>query len=256
MNREQRRQWRRNVLRYADLTPAQKLVLLALEGFADYPAGTNARPGIEALAIACGLKERVVRLALERGVDLRLIQQTARANPKAGRAAVYRLLSTGTTMPLENDFNRHETDFNRHESVISTGTLVPPTNTAPSHYTNNSSSAPAPIDLDAAVALDAAITAGQIIKQQIGGRYPKSVRAKLGAQAAQLIIDGTPPDVIAEALQRWDTKPDVGPGILPWLVSDVIKSQNGHTTRSTTDERVAQTQALKAKFRTPPELTP
>jgi hypothetical protein len=133
MNREQRRQWRRYVFGCTDLTMAQRVVLLALaDEFADFPAGTNARPGIAALAEICGCGERVVRYALERGCVLKLIDQTDRANPKAGHAATYRLLprpvSTGTHVPLETDFNRHETDFNRHESVISTGTLVPPTN--------------------------------------------------------------------------------------------------------------------------------
>ena len=44
--------WRRHVigLPKADLSPDQKLVHLALETFADYGDGTNARPGIQALA--------------------------------------------------------------------------------------------------------------------------------------------------------------------------------------------------------------
>jgi hypothetical protein len=133
MTREQRRQWRRYVFGCPDLTVVHRLVLLALaDEFADFPAGTNARPGVAALAEICGCGERAVRYALERGCALRLIDQTDRANPKAGRAATYRLLprpvSTGTTMPLETDFNRHETDFNRHMDDISTGTHVPPTN--------------------------------------------------------------------------------------------------------------------------------
>jgi hypothetical protein len=115
-----------------DLTLAERFVLLALETFADYPDGANAHPGITVLAEMCRLKERVVRYALDRSCVLKLIDQTDRANPKAGHAATYRLLpppvSTGTTVPLETDFNRHETDFNRHETGVSTGTPVPPTN--------------------------------------------------------------------------------------------------------------------------------
>jgi hypothetical protein len=132
MTREQRRQWRRYVFGCPDLTLAERFVLLALETFADFPDGANAHPGITVLAEFCGLKERVVRYALEQACDLKLIDQTDRANPKAGHAATYRLLplpvSTGTTVPLETDFNRHETDFKRHETGVSTGTPVPPTN--------------------------------------------------------------------------------------------------------------------------------
>jgi hypothetical protein len=115
VNREERREWRRHVFGHADLTHGQRLVLLALEGFADYPAGTNARPGVVALAEMCGFGERVVKSALKRGRRLKLIEQTARANPKLGLAAVYRLLpapvSRCTSVHVETDFKVHETTF-------------------------------------------------------------------------------------------------------------------------------------------------
>ena len=79
-------QWTRWVLGSDSLTDAQKLVLLALQTFADYPAGTNARPGVATMAVACGLKERAVRYALEAGERLKLIEQTGPANPKPDRS--------------------------------------------------------------------------------------------------------------------------------------------------------------------------
>jgi hypothetical protein len=95
MNREQHRRWRRYVFGCTDLTVAQRLVLLALETYADFPEGTNARPGEERLAEDCRLTKRAVDAALSQGRQLKLIEQTARANPKRGRTAVYRLCCTG-----------------------------------------------------------------------------------------------------------------------------------------------------------------
>jgi hypothetical protein len=139
MNREQRREWRRHVFGCADLTLAERLVLLALEGFADYPDGANARPGRAALAEICGLGTRVVDTALARGRRLKLIEQTARANPKRGLAAVYQLVSTRTcvqvetdstrtSVQVETDFNSHETTFQRARDDVSTRTSVRATN--------------------------------------------------------------------------------------------------------------------------------
>lgn len=145
MTAEQRRAWRRRVFAFAnaDLRHAQKVVLLALETFADFPAGTNARPGITNLAAMCALDERTVRFALKAGERLNLIEQTARANPKRGLAAVYRLLpqpvstgsadpvdevSIGSVDPLEPHFNRIEKVFLPDRIDISTGSVDPPTN--------------------------------------------------------------------------------------------------------------------------------
>lgn len=122
MNPEQRRAWHRYVLGCNDLTPAQRLVLLALETYADYTDGTNARPGVMRLAETCGVHTRTVDTALERGRFLELIEQTSRANPKRGQAAVYRLLSNRTDMRIEPPSIRTdirvETDFNPHDNAF------------------------------------------------------------------------------------------------------------------------------------------
>ncbi|WP_100459595.1 helix-turn-helix domain-containing protein [Mycobacteroides abscessus] len=90
MTPEQRRDWRDYVLGAKTLTLAQRIVLLALETFADYADGTNARPGIEGLMRKCGLTERAVETALKRGRELGLIQRTA--NGFKRHAAEYRLV--------------------------------------------------------------------------------------------------------------------------------------------------------------------
>ncbi|WP_078324538.1 MarR family winged helix-turn-helix transcriptional regulator [Mycobacteroides salmoniphilum] len=90
MTPEQRRDWRDYVLGAEALTLAQRVVLLALETFADYRDGTNARPGIDRLMQKCRLTDRAVEKALKRGRDMGLIHRTA--NGSGRRAAVYRLV--------------------------------------------------------------------------------------------------------------------------------------------------------------------
>ncbi|SLC01309.1 helix-turn-helix domain-containing protein [Mycobacteroides abscessus] len=155
---ERRRQWIRRVLGCTELSAAQRNVLLALETFADYLDGSNAHPGETNLAEICGLTTRAVRTALSRGCELGLIKKTANENPRASRAAVYRLVLsdepitgtavpviapttgtavpvkepiTGTAVPVYNSttgtavpvYNPHHR--NGHDTI--TGTAVPPT---------------------------------------------------------------------------------------------------------------------------------
>ena len=139
MNRSQRREWRVRVFGHPELTLAHKLVLLALETYADYPEGTNARPGVTNLATMCGLGMRVVEGALQRGRRLGLIEQTGRANPKRGLAASYQLVSTRTTVQIEDAssctsvrvedaFQPAQDEFQPARNGHSTRTLVQPTN--------------------------------------------------------------------------------------------------------------------------------
>lgn len=138
----QRRTWRDHIYGCTDLTPAERLVLLGLSEFADWKSGANARPGVAHLAAMCGLKSRIVERALARGRELNLIEQEARANPRRGLAAVYRLVpvpdstrttvridedSTRTTVRLETEFNPHETEVQPARNGVSTRTTVQPT---------------------------------------------------------------------------------------------------------------------------------
>lgn len=82
MNRGERTLWRKHVMSCGDLKPTHRLVLLALETFANYSDGTGARPGVALLAAKSGLAERTVQYALESGRIVGLIQRTARGARK------------------------------------------------------------------------------------------------------------------------------------------------------------------------------
>ncbi len=131
---DNRRQWTRLVLRMPakDLSAASKTVLLALEGYADYRDGTGAHPGEQNLAEASGVDVRTVRRALATGRTLGLIQQTAPANPKAHKSAVYSLTlpahaasSTGHTSPVNNSTTGHTSPVESVDNPVSTGQASP-----------------------------------------------------------------------------------------------------------------------------------
>jgi hypothetical protein len=128
MNKTEHREWRICVLG-ADLTWAQKVILLALETFADYPAGTNARPGVELLADMCGCDRHTVGEALDAGVEVGLIEQTARQVPKKKRAAVYRLLpqpvSTAATTAIEDTVSMAGSDVSMAAAAATTNPSTP-----------------------------------------------------------------------------------------------------------------------------------
>lgn len=92
MTPESRRQWIRTVLGMPkqDLPDAQKVVLLALETFADWRDGTNARPAVATLSTMCNCDRRTVTRALARGRQLHLLELTA--NAAQHHPAVYRLV--------------------------------------------------------------------------------------------------------------------------------------------------------------------
>lgn len=100
-----------------------------------------------------------------------------------------------------------------------------------------------------------AVGATRLVQQNIPIDFPSAVRTSLAIQVGELSREYDE-DVLAEALVLWRGKTNVGPGVLPSLVSDVVKRRNGHARAapraadkpSTTDARVAQAQALKAQF--------
>jgi hypothetical protein len=98
-----------------------------------------------------------------------------------------------------------------------------------------------PADIDP-LGAQSATPGADLVKQLIPPEHPASVKAMLRIRASELINTGTPPDVVADALRLWVNKSGVGPGILPSLVSDVIKSRNGqhaeNNRRPTNDDKV------------------
>lgn len=158
MTHDQRGRWARRVMG-AEMPASQCMVLFALETFADWGGGGNAHPGEILLAETARVDVRTVRRALKAGVDCGLIEQTRPANPKAHKAAVYRLVvepvlavvddgSTGHHSPVNNSTTGHqspvETLTTGHHSPVnnfSTGQPSPfPPDTAvlpPKPLTNN-----------------------------------------------------------------------------------------------------------------------
>ncbi|WP_280465650.1 hypothetical protein [Nocardia brasiliensis] len=67
---------------------------------------------------------------------------------------------------------------------------------------------------------------------------PKANQTALANQTSLLLREGHPPDVISEALERWLTRPDAKPGLLPFLVGDIIKARSATTTVAQGDQKV------------------
>lgn len=203
------------------LSLASKLVLLALETFADYPSGANARPGVEGLMQKCGgLSDRAVRNGLTDGRLLGLIEQTGRANPKRGLAAVYRLVSTGTTVPVdganstgitvpvetsssgtgvpvERRIQPAHNGFQPAQRDVSTGTPVPPTNPI-TPIQNTKARAPH--------VSNARIRARALIAETLthANELTTDEHAELVEQLANALTGGVTDESAREALRRWD----------------------------------------------------
>lgn len=89
----------------------------------------------------------------------------------------------------------------------------------------------------------------KLVRDTVPSNHPHAVRVALAQQSNALIVAGTPNATVEAALALWMTKPNVGPGILPSLVSEVLKTSRTPAlvpSSSTADQRVAQAQALKA----------
>lgn len=95
-----------------------------------------------------------------------------------------------------------------------------------------------------------AISASRLVAIVIPDRFPAAVRTALRIQASALMVgEGIDSEIVGDGLRRWLKKPGAGPGLLPSLVADVMRSRattNG--AQSTSDRRFAETQALKAKY--------
>lgn len=71
----------------------------------------------------------------------------------------------------------------------------------------------------------AATPAADLVRRVIPQEHPPAVHTALRHQASALLNDGMPTAVVEDALRLWLTKSGVGPGVLPSLASDVIKSR-------------------------------
>lgn len=82
----------------------------------------------------------------------------------------------------------------------------------------------------------AATPGADLVRAIIPNEHPAAVRTALRLRASELINRGTPPDTVAAALRLWLTKPNLGPNTLPSLVSEVIKTANGHARAAPTSK--------------------
>jgi len=95
----------------------------------------------------------------------------------------------------------------------------------------------------------AATRGADLVRANIPNGHPNATLTSLRLQASELINTGTDPEVVAQALRLWSDKPSVGIGrtILSSMCSEVIKTRTTPR-RSTTDQRITDAQALKAKY--------
>ncbi len=68
------------------------------------------------------------------------------------------------------------------------------------------------------------VEAWKLIRTVIPSEHPQAVKTDLALRTNALLKQGIPEPTVRAALELWLTKPNVGPGILPSLVSEVIKS--------------------------------
>jgi hypothetical protein len=79
----------------------------------------------------------------------------------------------------------------------------------------------------------AATPAADLVRRTIPREINSATQTALRLAAGTLLKDGTPSEVVEEALREWATKTGIGPGVLPSLAADVIKRRNGHTHTNT-----------------------
>jgi hypothetical protein len=66
----------------------------------------------------------------------------------------------------------------------------------------------------------------QMVKTIIPTEFPHDERGRLINEATRLLIDGSTPDVIEDALRLWLDKPHLSAAALPALVSEVLKARH------------------------------
>lgn len=93
--------------------------------------------------------------------------------------------------------------------------------------------------------------AQQIVGTWIEGcqkRPPKQVIGIISKNVKALLEEGVDPTDVQEGLQRWADKGSLHPSTLPTVVNEVMNRPRASTRMSTTDQRVAQAQSLKALY--------
>ena len=105
-----------------------------------------------------------------------------------------------------------------------------------STFTGNRTPAPAAAPIPEPQTAAAATPGADLVRAIIPNEHPDAIKTALRLRASELINAGTPPDTVAAALRLWLTKPNLGPNTLPALVSEVIKTANGHARAAPTGQ--------------------
>lgn len=86
---------------------------------------------------------------------------------------------------------------------------------------------PAPPDRERAVEPAARNAAGDLVREAVGRNLPSATLTGLRLSVGEMLGQGIPCEVVREALIDWNGKTGIGPGVLPSLVSDVMKRRDG-----------------------------
>lgn len=94
------------------------------------------------------------------------------------------------------------------------------------------------------------VSASRLVATVIPDKFPTAVRTALRLKASELMTgDGIPADDVADALRRWLTKPDAGPGLLPNLVADVQRERAATTNGTGPKHKLRVAAELTAQLR-------
>jgi hypothetical protein len=90
-----------------EITPGEFIALVYLSDAADWRTGENAYPGVERIAGECGISEKTVRRAMERGTEHRVIEQTRRGGGAgaSARGNTYRFIAHLNTGHHDPEFS-------------------------------------------------------------------------------------------------------------------------------------------------------
>lgn len=249
--------WRRLVVRDPHLTDATRRVLLELESYAGAD-GRDAHPGVQRLAEQLRtsdgktghVSDRTVRTALATGVERGLIELTRKAPRGRGvrLADVYRLTipeeiaatwaasnpeaQIGEKPATTTAGETQENTGNRDHKYRQSGPEIPATaiaehqslNTRPTTPVKSGGETFANADREGPRSKPVPADGWKLVRSTIPDSHPQSVRTDLAIRAGALTKSGTPPETVEAALRLWLTKPNLGPGTLASLVSEVIKT--------------------------------
>ncbi|WP_292975000.1 hypothetical protein [Mycobacterium sp.] len=74
----------------------------------------------------------------------------------------------------------------------------------------------------------AATPAADLVRKIVPSEINSATQTELRIRTGALLNDGTPPDVVEEALRDWVGRTGVGPGVLASMAADVVKRRDGH----------------------------